>query len=91
MPHEKGGKMIFPLINRETLKAAMKKQGLSYNQLAAFMKISSTGLFFKLSGRKGRGIMPFTEEEVQVLRAMFGDSILNPAPHDEPKRKAVNL
>lgn len=80
-----------PLINRQALKAAMKGKGVSQYQAAAILGITPTGFAFKINGRKGRGLSPFTEKEVQALRAMFGDSILNPAPHDEPKRKAVNL
>lgn len=82
---------IEPLINRQALKAVMKGQGVSYSQAAGILGITPTGFAFKISGRKGRGYSPFTESEVQILRGLFGDSILNPAPQYEVKRKRVTL
>lgn len=74
------------LIDRQALKAIMKRQGLSYSQVAASLGITPTALCFKISGRKGRGLSPFTEQEVQSLRGYFGDSILmaSPKPAQKP-------
>lgn len=68
------------LINRESLKAVMKEKGVSYSEAARYLNITPTGFCFKMNGRKGRAHCPFTETEIQIMRAMFGDSILNPAP-----------
>ena len=75
--------MNIPLINRQALEAAMKGQGVPYAEVARLLGLSKTGLSFKTHGRKGRGLCPFTEEEVQILRSRFGDSILSPAPITE--------
>ena len=75
------------LINRTALKAVLKKQRISYSEAAKFLNITPTGFCFKISGRNGRGLSPFTETEVQTLRSLFGDSILEPAPKFEGRKK----
>lgn len=77
-----------PLINRDSLKTAMKGR-MHYSEIAQLMGISKTALGFKIIGRKGRGIMPFTEEEVQILRSLFGDVVLEPAPKFEAPKKGI--
>ena len=78
--------MNYPLINRQALKIAMKGKDANYQQMADYLNISKTAFAFKIRGRKNRGQTCFTEEEVQILRSMFGDSILYPAQnHGQPK------
>lgn len=81
--------MDSPLVNRDQLKNLMKNR-MTYREVADSLGITATALSFKISGRNGR-ILPFNESEVQALRKMFGDSILNPAPQVEAKRKRVTL
>ncbi len=78
--------MNYPLINRHALKAAMKSKGATYEETASLLGITASCLTHKLSGRKGRGLTPFTEEETQMLRSYFGDGILYPAPVTEKPR-----
>lgn len=78
--------MNFPLIDRLKLKSAIKETPTNYESIAEALGISKTALAFKISGRKTRGLTPFTEQEVQILRGLFGDSILNPAPKAEAPR-----
>lgn len=68
------------LISRDSLKAAMRQSKSTQREIARLLGISVTALGYKTAGRKNRGILPFTETEVQKLRGLFGDSILNPAP-----------
>ncbi len=74
------------LINRQALKASLKEKGVSYSEAARYLNITPTGFCFKMNGRKGRECSPFTESEIQILRSMFGDSILYPAPDMAKKR-----
>lgn len=81
--------MEHQLINRDSLKSAMKGRA-SYRETAGLLGISTTALAFKVSGRKGRGLVPFTEEEIQILRSMFGDSILYPVPRFRKPKEERN-
>ena len=73
------------LINRDSLKAAIESRA-NYRGAAGNLGISTTALIFKINGKKGRGIVPFTEKEVQTLRSLLGDSILEPAPKPETQK-----
>lgn len=73
------------LINRETIKAIAKASKTTREGLASVLGLSLTGLNYKLNGRGGR-LISFSENEIQILRLMYGDIIFEPAPVSEKPR-----